>query len=173
MAIINNIPDALVMEHMNWHDFPGQPNKGGRAINPWPPGAIAPAPGSGEEFLKFHRSFMDKFFKWVNSLPTNQRPSASALKPWKTLPATLKQSRFGWDLQTARDTARLQHPEAFATLDELGVFIEWGIHPFFHHAAALRWNEPVLETMESLRSTYFYQIHGLVDLWRAKWVKAH
>ena len=77
------------------------------------------------------------------------------------------------DLQKARDAARLQHPEAFATLDELGVFIEWGIHPFFHHAAALRWNEPVLETMESLRSTYFYQIHGLVDLWRAKWVKAH
>ena len=116
MAIINNIPDALVMEHMNWHDFPGQPNKGGRAINPWPLGAIAPAPGSGEEFLKVHRSFMDKFFKWVNSLPVNQRPSASTLKPWKAVPATLKQSRFGWDLQTARDAARLLQIPTKATL---------------------------------------------------------
>ena len=173
MAIINNIPDALVMEHMNWHDLAGQPNKGGRKINPWPPGAISPAAGSGEEFLKFHRSFMDQFFKWVSSLPANQRPSAAALKPWKAVPATLKQSRFGWNLQVARDTARLLHPETFATLDELGSFVEWGIHGFLHGASALRWNEAVLNSMESLRSTHFYQIHGLVDSWRQKWVNAH
>ena len=55
------------------------------------------------------------------------------------------------ECQTTRDAAQRQHPEAFATLDELGAFIEWGIHLFFHHAAALRWNESALETMASLR----------------------
>lgn len=37
-------------------------------------------------------------------------------------------------------------------------------------AAEALWSEPVLLTFESPRSTYFWQLHGLIDHWRQQWV---
>ena len=172
MSIIQNIPQALIDEHMNWHDFPGEPNKGGRKIDPWPSGATEPAPGSGLEFLQFHEQFVAKFHKWVHSLPEAQRPDAAAIRAWANVPKTLKTAVLGWNAQHSAEETRLKAAD-FASLDHLGRYCEWGIHPWLHDAAAHRWNEPVLNTMESPRSTHFYQIHGLVEHWKKHWQTTH
>ncbi|TDJ00723.1 MAG: hypothetical protein E2O76_04565 [Caldithrix sp.] len=51
----------------------------------------------------------------------------------------------------------------FGSLDELGRFLEWSLHGFLHNAAAGMWNEQILLSFQSPRSTYFWQLHGLID----------
>lgn len=162
MAIIQNPPQDLIDEHMSWQDFPGEPGKGGRKIDPWPSGATEPAPGSGQEFLTVHNQFLAKFDKWVHGLPEAQRPAAAATKGWAPLPKTLKTALQKWNAQHSAEETRLGAAD-FASLGHLGRYIERGIRPWLHNAAAHRWNEPVLNTMESPRSTHSYQIHGLVE----------
>ena len=76
----------------------------------------------------------------------------------------------GWGPGHAADEVRLSNMSNFSTLDELGRFLEWGLHGWLHIATARMWNERVLETYESPRSTYFWQLHGLIDQWRQQWV---
>lgn len=51
-------------------------------------------------------------------------------------------------------------------LDELGIFLEWGLHGWFHRVPTMMSNEQVLILYESPKSTYFWQLHGLIDNWR-------
>lgn len=172
MAIIQNIPENMITEHVNWHTRPGNPGGGGRAINPWPGGSTEAALGSGEEFLVWHQGYVARFREWVDSLPGTQKPDASAIQPWTAIPQGLKMGMVGWNASRAEDEARLSDMSSFETLDDLGRFLEWGLHGFLHGASTQMWNEPVLSTFESPRSTYFWQLHGLIEHWRQQWVDA-
>ena len=171
MSIIQNISQALIDEHIPWHALPGNPVAGGRAINPWPPTGGGPAAGSGEEFLVFHQGFVQRFRDWVETLPANDRPAQASIESWKVIPPMLRMGMLGWNAALAQDELRLADMSNFSTLDELGRFLEWDIHGFLHNSAAGMWNEPVLLSYESPRSTYFWQLHGLIEMWREQWVE--
>ena len=170
MSIIENIPQNMITEHINWHSRPGNPSGGGRAINPWPPTGSGPAPGSGEEFLNWHQGYIQRFMQWYEAQPESARPPRAQIQPWQSIPTHLKMGMNGWNAQLASEEARIQAPSNFGSLDELGRFLEWSLHSFLHSAAAQMHSEPVLLSFESPRSTFFWQLHGLIDQWRAAWV---
>ncbi len=171
MSIILNIPQAMITEHENWHMRPGNPAGGGRRINPWPPTGGGPIPGSGEEFLNWHGGYLDRFNAWVESLAANERPAEASIRPWTTIPTGFKMGMLGWNLRLSNEEQRVQDMSNFGTLDELGRFLEWSLHGFLHSAASGMFNEPVLMSFESPRSTYFWQLHGLIEHWRQQWIE--
>lgn len=170
MPTIPNYPQNLMDEHMNWHMNPGNPAAGGRAINPWPPGATEAAPGSGEEFITWHRGYITKFHAWYD---TQAFADPAAVTPWHSVPSDLKMSSTGWPgagNRFANAENRLTTDlGSFATADDLGRFIEWNIHGWLHGAASAVHGEPQLGTFMSPESTYFWQLHGLVDYWWSQW----
>lgn len=173
MPIINNIPDKMITEHINWHTKPGNPSSGGRKINPWPTGRISPAPGSGEEFLVWHKGFIERFRAWVDSLPDNEKPPADQIESWTEIPIGFKMGMVGWNENRAAQEARVKDMDSFGTLDELGRFLEWGLHGWLHGASASMFNEPLMGSYRSLKVTYFWQLHGLIDHWRQQWQDSH
>ena len=82
----------------------------------------------------------------------------------------LKMSMLGWNVRLADEEQRLSNMSNFDSLDELGRFLEWSLHGFLHNAASRMWNEQILLSFQSPRSTYFWQLHGLIDHWRQQWV---
>ena len=170
MAIITNIPQAMIDEHIAWHSRPGNPTAGGRAIDPFPPFGSTPAAGSGEEFLVWHSGFLSRFLDWVDNLPTAQKPTSSSIAAWTAIPQMLKMSMLGWNATLANEESQLSDMSNFGSLDDLGQFLEWSLHGFLHNAASGMWSEPMLLSFESPRSTYFWQLHGLIDHWRDQWV---
>lgn len=170
MPNINNIPQPMIDEHVAWHSRPGNSSVGGRRINPFPPFGRRPALGSGEEFLVWHSGYIDRFRQWVDGLPANLRPSVNAISPWLAIPQMLKMSMLGWNVRLADEEQLLSDMSNFVSLDELGRFLEWSLHGFLHNAASGMWNESTLLSFESPRSTYFWQLHGLIDHWRQQWV---
>lgn len=170
MPTIGNIPQSMIDEHVAWHSLPGNPSGGGRGIDPFPPIGRRPALGSGEEFLVWHQGFIERFFQWVNGLPTSQQPPADTISPWRAIPQMLKMSMLGWDADLADEEQLLSDMSNFDSLDDLGRFLEWSLHGFLHNAASGMWNEPILLSFESPRSTYFWQLHSLIDHWRQQWV---
>src|SRR3954464_12066189 len=94
-----------------------------------------------------------------------------AVAPWTSIPAVLKNPALtGWNATLAAQEARITaNSPAFATADGLGTYIEGGIHGWIHGATAIAFNEPVVANFHSPQSTYFYQIHGLVDGWWQVW----
>ena len=163
----------MIDEHVAWHAFPGNPSAGGRSIDPFPRNGAGPAPGSGEEFLVWHGGFVERFHEWVESLPEDQRPPANIISPWEEIPQMLKMSMLGWRARLANEERDLSDMSNFETLDELGQFLEWSLHGFLHNAASGMWREQILLSFESPRSTYFWQLHGLIDRWREQWVEYH
>src|SRR5206468_3000576 len=91
--------------------------------------------------------------------------------PWTSIPAEVKDPMVtGWSSVQAAQEARLTSlTPAFASADELGTYIEGGIHGWIHGATATAFNEFEVQTFHSPRSTYFYGIHGLVDFWWRQW----
>ena len=170
MPDIPNIPEAMIDEHENWHMQPGNPSRGGRTINPWPAPGIGPLRGSGAEFLNWHGGYIDRFNAWVNTLPDNAQPDQASIEPWTAIPMGFKMGMLGWNQERSSQEQRLQDMSNFGTLDELGIFLEWGLHGFLHGAAARMFNEPVIMTFASPRSTYFWQLHGLIENWRQGWI---
>lgn len=170
MPTINKIPQVMIDEHIAWHDRPGNPSAGGRRINPFPPFGRRPALGSGEEFLAWHQGFVQRFHQWVSTLPAGERPAQNTIAPWTAIPQPLKMSMLGWSVTLADEEQLLDNMSNFASLDELGRFLEWSMHGFLHHASSQMWNETALMSFESPRSSYFWQLHGLVDHWRQQWI---
>jgi hypothetical protein len=162
MSIIPNFPQSLLDLHHNWH-VPGAHTGGG-------PGRAIPAgqPGSGLEFLTFHRNFVAQFHTWYDPQPFADQ---AAVAPWTAIPAALKNpAQTFWNSSLAGQEARIiSNSPPFATADELGIFIEDGIHNWIHGATATVFNEPEVGSFHSPRSTYFYNIHGLVDFWWNRW----
>lgn len=173
MPTIPNFPQSLMDIHHHWHQ-PSEHTGAG-------PGRVHAmgSPGGGLEFLTFHRNFVGMFHSWYDtatftSAPFNNAAQKVALvAPWSSVPTAL-QSNSEWPFWAA-DAARLDSgtPD-FATADELGTFIEVGLHnQFLHGAAATAYGESVVSTFHSPLSTLFYGIHGLVDHWWSTWNWRH
>lgn len=161
MSVIPNYPRALLDEHHKWHDpaaHPGTP--GGR---PFPAGR----PGAGRNFLQFHRDYVRRFRQWYDNQPFADQ---TAVEPWAEIPAALKSSAVGWNSSLAAQEQRITNdPGSFETDDQLGTYIELGIHNWIHGATATAFNEPSVRDLHSPQSTYFYKIHGLVENWWRQW----
>jgi len=127
------------------------------------------SPGSGLEFLTFHRSFVGHFHTWYDVQPGNDQAAVAA---WPAIPPELKTAAAGWSTTwAAQETHITTNSPAFPTSDALGIFIETGIHNnFLHSAAGIVYNEPLLfNPMTSPMSTHFYQLHGLITNWWNHW----
>lgn len=164
MSLIPNFPQNLLDLHHNWHmpgTHPGLPT---RVI---PPGS----PGSGLEFLTFHRNFAAQFHAWYDTQPFADQVAVAA---WTFIPIQLKDpATTFWNSNLANQETRITtNNPTFATADDLGIFIENGIHNWIHGATATAFNEPIVGTYHSPESTYFYQIHGLVDYWWQQWQRS-
>ena len=168
---IPNIPKEMIDEHENWHMYPGNPSLGGRTISPWPASGGGPQSGSGAEFLNWHGGYIDRFNSWVTSLSPTERPDRESIQPWTAIPIGFKMGMLGWSQALSNQEQRIQDMSNFGTLDDLGAFLEWdGLHGFLHDAAAHMFDEPVILTFASPRSTYFWQLHGLIENWRQRWI---
>jgi hypothetical protein len=121
-------------------------------------------PGSGLEFLQFHRDFINKVLQWYFQ---QLFADPNAVAPWHSIPNELKEARLGWNNRWVADEHRIvSFDPPFASADDFGIFIETGIHNSFLHAATADFfNEPTVSTLHSPESTFFYKIHGLVDFW--------
>lgn len=169
MPIIPNFPQDLLDQHHHWHSPADHPGAGaGRVHGPL-------EPGGGLEFLVFHRDFMAQVLAWYNATNFAQPPfndpaqKAALVAPWLTVPAALK-TNPDWPNWAADATRLDSQTPGFASDDELGRFIETGIHnQFLHGAASTAFGDPVVRTLHSPQSTLFYGIHGLVSHWWAVW----
>lgn len=160
MSVIPNYPQNLLDMHHAWHSATAHPPFSGRSI---PPGQ----PGSGLEFLQFHRNFVIQFHAWYDTQPGADQ---NAVAPWQAIPPQLKTNPVGWNANLAMQEQRITTSSPpFASADELGQYIENGIHNWIHGATASAFSEPSVADFHSPKSTYFYKIHGLVDYWWQQW----
>jgi hypothetical protein len=133
-------------------------------------------PGSGREFLQFHRSLLDDFFAWNAVHPVVEGRDIIA---WTAVPSELKVPETGWphpweglDLAVAENRVSTNLPP-FANEDELGILIETTIINWIHSAVAaapafnLAPAEKAIITspLRALESTWFYKIYGLAQRW--------
>ncbi len=165
--LIPNFPGYLTDLHHEWHYLPVP---GGVDPHPNLPKRIHPmgTPGGGLEFLRFHHSFMVQAFAWFATQTFNPQLDVT---PWTSIPDELKKTELGWTVfhQQEEDRITSNNPR-FASSDDLGNYIEVGIHnTWIHGATATHFHEEVVRTLHSPQSTYFYKIHGLVDYWWNRW----
>jgi hypothetical protein len=178
MPAIPQFPSDLADLHHAWH----QP-----AAHPDLPTRLHPmgSQGGGNEFLTFHRDFMVMALDWYNhhvfteDIFDDPGHKASLVAPWGAVPVEMRNHDLAEWAHWEDDDARLDHdpknpPVApdFVDNDDIGFFIESGIHNnFLHPMAALVYNEPIVDTFHSVESTYFYKIHGLVQHWWSLWAR--
>src|SRR5260370_1751286 len=178
MAVIPNFPENLLNLHHNWHVPGAVPGPGARVH-------AFGTTGGGLEFLQFHHDFIGQFHAWYDSLPFGTAPysvapfvtaasAQAAVAGWTSIPAPLKNGMVtGWGGAQIGQEARLTTlTPPFTSDDDLGYYIEGGIHAWIHGAAAAAYNEPEVKFFHSPLSTYFYGIHGLVDYWWRHWKNA-
>lgn len=165
MALIPNFPRNLLDMHHHWHDPNAHPGSPGGRVNPFG------TSGAGLEFLQFHRDFVVQFHAWYDTQPFADQ---SLVTPWTTIPAALKDPAVtGWNsTRAAQENRIITNNPPFSSEDALGTYIEGGIHGWIHPATADAFNEPIVANLHSPQSTYFYQIHGLVDKWWRDYVTA-
>jgi hypothetical protein len=144
--VLVEVPKNMINSYISWHSK--RPEEGGTTI---PQGHF----GSGEEFLNWNRQFIAKYKRWCKQY---DKPF---VLPWYKVPPELMQITDG--INTLKS-------KSFGTLDDLGIFLEkWA--RMLHDGAAKIYNEPVLKTLESPRSSYFWQMYGLINTWRKDWLK--
>jgi hypothetical protein len=146
-------PGALLTEHTQWHQ-----------------GACGTAgarkcPRSGEDFLVFHRNFLDR----LRDEFTRQGLTAD-ITPWVTIPAAMKNTANGWSttLQDAENAINSMINPAtgarFASLEVFGAYVEDRIHGSLHGIAQRTYGEAEIGPVNmSPKSTYFFKIHGWVE----------
>lgn len=148
--IIPNFPNDLLEEHLRWHHANHVSDNDNPPI------------GWGDRFLNFHRQYIRKVLSWYQS----QGYDMSLVQPWTSVPQGIRMSRC-YDQNAERRI--LQQPQSFATADDLGRFIE-RLHACMHDAGSDVLNEPLLQDLDTApRSTYFYNIHGMIDNWYSNW----
>lgn len=160
MPEIPNFPRTLLDMHHAWHQAGSHTPFAGRSIS-------VGQPGSGLEFLQFHRDYSSQFHAWYDGQPGADQ---NAVRAWTALPPQVKVPNFGWNPNLAMQEQRITTgTPPFASADRLGQYIENGIHNWIHGAVARAFNEPNVATLHSPSNTYFYKIHGLVDVWWRRW----
>jgi len=161
MSLIPDFPQILLDFHHQWH-MPGAHPEAG-------PGRLIPAglPGSGLEFLTFHRNYVSQFHAWYDIQPF---ANPAAVAGWSSIPGEVRTPVVGWNMNLANQEIRITtNDPPLRTADELGTFIENGIHNWIHGATALAFSEPIVAGFQSPQSTFFYNIHGLVENWWQSW----
>jgi hypothetical protein len=144
-------------------------------------------PGSGCDFLAFHRR-MVRHFKWLIANTPGQK---YRYKPWPMLPDWLESllRADGFDPEPAYRT--IADLAANGTMDELGGFIEpsagqggrpgAGIHNRIHEVIA-KWESDLNPGDDSSSmadmgtapaNVFFWKLHGWIDEWYARWQLAH
>ena len=179
MALIPNLPASLMDMHHHWHVPSAHAGAPGGRVHPFG------TTGAGLEFLQFHRDFVAQFHTWYDARPFGTAPfntapfltaasAQAAVAGWTSIPAALKNGAVtGWGgVQIGQEARLTTLTPPFATVDELGTYIEGGIHGWIHGAAASAFGEPIVGGFHSPQSTYFYGIHGLVDYWWTRWVNS-
>lgn len=162
MAILP-VPQNLLDEHHNWHAPGSHAGPGNRQRQ-------FGTPGGGLEFLQFHGDFVRRVRTWYLAQPG---ANPALVESWTTLPAAYRDPMRGWNNTLSTQENRIVgNPTSFASVDALGEYIEGGIHNYLHNAGATIFNEPVLASFHSPQSSFFYQIHGLIDNWWRAWESA-
>lgn len=173
MPTIPDFPQDLLDQHHHWHNPSAHPGAG--------PGRTHPAgtPGGGLEFLTFHRNFQAQALGWYNAHTFTQAPftnpaqKAQLVAAWTAVAPEL-QADADWPSWSGDASRLASDTPDFSSADELGTYIELGIHNnFLHGASAAAFNEPEVQTLHSPHSTLFYKIHGLVDYWWGQWQRRH
>jgi|GEM_PF-5620577 len=151
--IIPNFPSDLLEEHRRWHHANHVMDNDNPPI------------GWGDKFLSFHRQYIRKVLDWYRG----QGLDMSLVAPWSEVPQGIRMS----SCYDGNGEMRVRYqPQSFATSDDLGRFIEH-IHACIHDAGSEVLGEPILRDLDiAPRSTYFYQIHGLIDNWYSNWQRS-
>ncbi|MWC27794.1 hypothetical protein [Paenibacillus sp. MMS18-CY102] len=154
MPTIPNFPPQLLEEHRIWHHT----NHVQSNFVPF---------GWGERFLRFHRQFIRKALNWYGQQGLDNRFVA----PWQQVPEAVRNAPC---YNRSAEFRIVSQPQSFATLDELGRFLESSqIHGCIHETAARIYREPEINDFDlAPRNTVFYSIHGLIDQWYANWEAA-
>lgn len=155
MSFIPNFPPALLEEHRIWHHQ-----------HHVVPGTMPP-PGFGDQFMRFHRNYINRVYDWY----VRQGYDTRLIAPWNDVPDAIKYAPCY--NQAAVDRIRY-NPRSFATLDEFGRFLESsGVHGCLHAIAAQMYNEPDIDDFDlAPRQTVFYNIHFMIDNWYRNWEAA-
>src|SRR5437899_11869750 len=77
---------SIAERHHAWHTFPGGMHGFPSRVHD------QGTPGSGTEFLTFHRNLMNEFFTWNN---VHHAATATQIAAWTSIPAILK-TDAGW-----------------------------------------------------------------------------
>jgi len=93
------------------------------------------------------------------------------VQPWQEVPAAIRNSPC---YNQAAEMRIRFNPQSFATVDELGAFIEGSnLHGCIHQEGARVFGEPELNDFDvAPRITYFYNIHRMIDGWYQQWERA-
>ena len=156
MPNIVNIPRCFIDKHEQWHESQGPHGHG------------------NQQFLDWHVGFIKEFRAWADTLLDDDRDAlTAATAPWTKVPSEVRAAGAWTDRADADLSSIDEKITTSATLDDLAIFITGDIHGALHGAAAEAYDEPLLASYKSPRSTYFWCLHGLIDSWRAQWVDMH
>lgn len=130
------------------------------------------APHHGARFITWHSEFILRFHELLKTVPDGERPDRADIAAWTEVPVELKRVN-GWDSDWDALEDRLNNNiGSFESLDELANEI-YHPHNFLHVAAARAYNDRYVGNPQTApRSTYFWQIHGLIELWHLNWRRA-
>lgn len=126
----------------------------------------------GAEFLTWHSAFIARFERLLDTLPEADRPAEESIEPWTEIRGDLKTAST-WKTEWDALESRLQDDIAsFTSLEELANYIN-PLHDSLHDAVAEVYDDPHIASVETApRSTYFWQLHGLVERWHQAWRSA-
>ena len=125
----------------------------------------------GAEFLTWHSDFIARFESLLNSLPEADRPAEESIEPWTEIPGDLK-SVSTWKTEWDERESRLQSDIAsFTSLEELANYII-PLHDDLHGGVEEVYGDPhIASRITAPRSTYFWQLHGLIEHWHQAWLR--
>lgn len=151
MSTIQNFPQSLLDEHAMWHM-----NMRMRMLRS----------GMGEEFLTFHRNFIEKSLQWYKAKKLNPR----LVTPWNSIPnEIINHPSWNSRLQDAENRIT-RNLASFGSAEELGQFIlTSSLHDAVHIIGSEVFNDQDFGQIQlSPRSTLFYNWHGLINNWWKK-----
>jgi len=151
---------ALITKHVNWHDMyhcsdtPGSIYR--KCTNP------------GKDFLDFHRKFLSD----LRADYIAHGGNAADTTPWTRLPPEIKTSPLWTSTLQQKEDAIFSlidtdgtTPFRFEQADYYGTYIETFYHNYLHGITATTFHEDAVAPIgTSPTSTYFFKIHGLIEM---------
>ena len=133
--------------------------------------AHAGHPHHGAAFLTWHSAFIARFERLLNSLPEADRPAKESIEPWTEIPGDLKTASTPVSERDEREIRLQDDIASFTSLDELANYI-LPLHDDLHGAVEKVYGDRHIGSRATApRSTYFWQLHGLVERWHQAWLR--